>query len=116
MPKPVITRESVLKAIDEFDNLGEELFLSRYGFHKARIFHLFYKGKYYPSKAIYGVACKFLPPDYKPLRSRDFVGGGPVLNHLTVLVFKLLKNKLSHSRMGSILNPSVITKTTILMG
>ena len=48
--------ESVIKAIIEFDLLGRDAFLTKYGFDKAREYYLFHDGKYYDSKAIIAVA------------------------------------------------------------
>lgn len=51
-----IRREHVVKAIEEYDHLGSEEFLSRYGFRTARDYVLTYDGRTYDSKAIVGVA------------------------------------------------------------
>lgn len=80
-----ITRDAVIKAINEFDELGQETFLINNRFGDAIKFFLIYKGKKYPSKAIVGVAHKFIDPDGNPLLSRDFSGGKKT-------VVKLLEN------------------------
>ena len=51
-----VTRESVLKAVDEFDDVGREAFLGRYGFGAARGYFLVVDGRRYDSKAIVGAA------------------------------------------------------------
>jgi hypothetical protein len=56
-----ITRDAVLKAIDEYDELGQDAFLSRHGFGLARSYFLIRNGKTYDSKAIVGVAHSYLP-------------------------------------------------------
>jgi hypothetical protein len=56
-----ITREAVLKGIEEYDALGQPAFLHRYGFDRARQYVLVHDGKRYDSKAIVGVAHGFLP-------------------------------------------------------
>jgi hypothetical protein len=56
-----ITREAVLAAIAEYDRLGQDEFLSKYGFDRARSYLLIHDGKAYDSKAIVGVAHGFLP-------------------------------------------------------
>jgi 5-methylcytosine-specific restriction enzyme A len=91
MPKPEITRESVLKAIDEFDKLGEDLFLSRYGFHRAKRLYIQLNRNLYSSKAIYGVACKFLAPEFRALRASEFNGGDPVVKPLRRLGFQVVE-------------------------
>jgi 5-methylcytosine-specific restriction enzyme A len=94
MPKPEITRKSVLKAIADFDKRGEVEFFLHYGFQNAKIYQLIYKGKVYPSKAMYGVAFKFLAPDYEPLLPCDCHGGYPVVKPLQRLGFQIIeKNK-----------------------
>jgi 5-methylcytosine-specific restriction protein A len=56
-----ITRAAVLAAIAEYDELGQDDFLARYGFERARSCLLIHDGKAYDSKAIVGVAHGFLP-------------------------------------------------------
>ncbi|MFE7746603.1 HNH endonuclease [Nocardia sp. NPDC057455] len=73
-----ITRPSVLAALREYDKLGEDAFLERYGFDKARAFYLQYDGKRYASKAVVGAAHGYLD-DRKPLQSSEFSGGESVV-------------------------------------
>jgi hypothetical protein len=68
-------RESVLKAIEEFDTLGREQFLKRHGFGPSRTYFLIHSGKRYDPKAIVGVAYGYENPSHGPLRSADFIGG-----------------------------------------
>ena len=70
-----ISRESVLRAIEECDRLGQERFLSKYGFGRARQYFLDYKGGHYDSKAIVGVAHGYEYAELGPLASSDFSGG-----------------------------------------
>jgi hypothetical protein len=74
MPK-IQRRESVLKAIEEYDTLGQDRFLTRYGFGAARRYFLAYNGKLYPSKAIVGAAYGYENPSHGPLKSNQFIGG-----------------------------------------
>ena len=69
-----ITREAVLAAIAEYDQLGREEFLHRYGFDRARRYVLVNDGKRYDSKAIVGVAHGFLPGK-TALPASEFSGG-----------------------------------------
>ena len=69
-----ITREAVLAAIAEYDELGQDAFLDKYGFHPARSYLLVYDGKRYDSKAIIGAAHGYLPGS-KPLTAGEFSGG-----------------------------------------
>src|SRR5262249_55630510 len=66
---------AVNEALDEFDQLGREAFLARYGFGKARRYFVRRDGKYYDSKAIAGVALKYEGPHGEPLKSEEFSGG-----------------------------------------
>jgi hypothetical protein len=82
----ITSREAVLKAIEEFDQLGREAFLQTYGFGYAKEYFLFYKNRFYDSKAIVGVAHKFQFPNQGHLPSDSFSGGQdtvvPKLNQL----------------------------------
>jgi 5-methylcytosine-specific restriction protein A len=51
-----LTASAVLKAIEEFDLLGRDSFLKKYGFGKARSYVLQKDGQSYDSKAIAGAA------------------------------------------------------------
>lgn len=68
-------REAVLEAIEEFDAVGRDEFLAKYGFGTARSYFLLYRGARYDSKAIAGVAHGYQHPTVGPLRSPDFSGG-----------------------------------------
>ncbi len=70
-----VTRDGVLKALREFDTLGEYTFLSRYGYGTAKSYHLSHEGKRYPSKAIFGVAHGFSKAGLPFLKFDDFSGG-----------------------------------------
>lgn len=54
-----VTRADVLRAIEEYDRLGQDAFLAEYGFGRATAYLLIYQGRSYDSKAILGVAYKF---------------------------------------------------------
>ena len=92
-----LTRQSVLKAIREFDRIGRENFLSIYGFGSAKEYWLIHDGRKYDSKAIMGVAHKYARPDLGPLKSNEFSGGA-----------KTVKSKLEE------LNFTVWVKMTIV--
>jgi hypothetical protein len=67
-------RESVLKAISEFDTLGRDRFLKQYGFGPSRTYFLLHAGKEYDSKAIVAVAFGYENPSCGPLKNGDFSG------------------------------------------
>ncbi len=55
-----MTHADVLRAIEEYDRLGQDPFLAEYnGFGRATAYLLIYQGQSYDSKAILGVAYKF---------------------------------------------------------
>ncbi len=74
-----ITYESVIKAIEEYRTIGKDNFLDVYGFGDARNYYLVFHGEEYPSKAIAGVAHKYIRPGYEPLSSKEFSGGKPTV-------------------------------------
>lgn len=80
---------SILKAIEEYDLLGEKAFHQKYGYRGSRDYFLFFKGKYYPSKGILGVAYSFEYPG-EVLSSDDFSGGRPVESKLRELGFQIV--------------------------
>lgn len=71
--KDLTDPKAVLKAIQEYDQLGQSVFLERYGFGKARNFILLHSGRRYDSKAIVGAA--YGHQFGKPLKPTDFSGG-----------------------------------------
>jgi hypothetical protein len=56
MPPGDLTREAVLRAISEYDALGRDAFLAKYGYRPARSYYLSHQGRRFDSKAIAGVA------------------------------------------------------------
>ncbi|RWP07138.1 MAG: hypothetical protein EOQ97_19480, partial [Mesorhizobium sp.] len=70
-----IDRSAVLSAIEEYDRLGEALFLSTYGFRQSRSYWLLYEGQRYASKALLGVAHRFAMPSLGILAASAFSGG-----------------------------------------
>ena len=76
-----ITRDTVLQALTEYDRLGQEGFLERYGFDRARQYLLVHDGKRYDSKAIVGAAHGFLAGEL-PLAAGEFSGGEATVGRL----------------------------------
>jgi len=76
-----ITQDAVLQAIKEYDRLGQDGFLERYGFDQARQYLLVHDGKRYDSKAIVGAAHGFLPGE-RPLTAAEFSGGEATVGRL----------------------------------
>jgi hypothetical protein len=73
MRRGAITRESVLKAVAEYDELGRVAFLSKYGFGEARSYVLVHEGREYDAKAIAGVAHRW--DQGRALAPSEFSGG-----------------------------------------
>ncbi|MDX2707568.1 HNH endonuclease signature motif containing protein [Streptomyces sp. PA03-6a] len=69
-----ITAAEVVRATEEFDRLGAEVFLRDHGFRPARSYFLIHEGRSYDSKAILGVAHGFLP-GRRALRPHELSGG-----------------------------------------
>jgi 5-methylcytosine-specific restriction enzyme A len=76
-----ITRDAVLKAIDDYDALGQPDFLDIYGFHPDRSYVLAHNGRRYDSKAVVGVAHGYLP-GRQPLAADEFSGGEATVGRL----------------------------------
>jgi 5-methylcytosine-specific restriction enzyme A len=76
-----ITRDAVLKAMDDYDTLGQSEFLDIYGFRPARSYVLVHNGKRYDSKAIVGVAYGYLPGK-EVLTAAEFSGGEATVGRL----------------------------------
>jgi ribosomal protein S27AE len=68
-----ITREAVVEAMREYDELGADQFLAKYGFAPARKYRVAELGRQYDSKAIAGVAHGYATGH--TLTSSEFVGG-----------------------------------------
>lgn len=83
---------AVNKAIEEYDLLGQDAFLNRYGFRRSRTYVLRHGGRDYDSKAIVGAAFGFQFPERGPLRSEDFAGGEKTVQRkLEDLGFEVLR-------------------------
>jgi 5-methylcytosine-specific restriction protein A len=68
-------RDAVERAIAEYDELGRQAFLDKYGFGEAQNYFLTVSGREYDSKAIVGAAHGFEHPTLGPLAAADFSGG-----------------------------------------
>lgn len=68
-----ITPVAVHQAMDEYDELGADAFLSRYGFAPATVYRVAERGRQYDSKAIVGVAHGYATGQF--LKASDFSGG-----------------------------------------
>src|SRR5712671_4348294 len=78
---PELSRRDILQAVAEYDRLGQDRFLEKYGFGAARSYRLVVDGKTYDSKAIVGAAHGFLPGQ-EALTAHDFSGGAATVGRL----------------------------------
>jgi 5-methylcytosine-specific restriction protein B len=85
--RDLTSRDAVLDAIAEYDQLGQRAFLDKYGFSQSREYLLRHDGREYDSKAIVGVAHGLQNPELGPLESAEFNGGEPVISKLASLGF-----------------------------
>jgi MoxR-like ATPase len=67
--------DAVHQAVIEFDEVGREAFLAKYGYGPAREYFLDIDGQHYDSKAIVGAAYTYQHPTEPPLRNTEFSGG-----------------------------------------
>jgi hypothetical protein len=68
-----VTRDTVVRALQEYDRLGPEAFFSAHGFAPTTTYQLVWDERRYPPKAILGTAYEFATG--KRLASGDFEGG-----------------------------------------
>lgn len=86
---------AVRKAVAEFDKLGRDTFLKRYGFGPARRYLLSVNGKLYDSKAIVGAAYGF--QHGAALQPTDFSGGEATVGKtLERLGFSVIEQEATH--------------------
>ena len=78
---------AVVDAVREFDRLGRDAFLEKYGFSPAREYVLVHNGGAYDSKAIVGAAHGIQRPDLGPLDHTEFNGGEQTTSKLRSLGF-----------------------------
>lgn len=84
-------RDAIIAAIAEYDELGREQFLTKYGYKPSRAYWLRHNGRTYDSKAIAGVAVGKQHPDRGPLKSNDFSGGDATVRvRLEMLGFEVV--------------------------
>ena len=83
--------QSVKQAVAEFDRMGRDTFLRKYGFRRSRGYFLKIGDRTYDSKAIIGAAHGYEFPDQGPLKPSDFSGGeATVRRKLEHLHFEVL--------------------------
>lgn len=68
-----VTRDDVMRAMQEYDRLGPEPFFAEHGFARTTTYELVQDKRRYPPKAILGTAYEFATG--QRLASGDFEGG-----------------------------------------
>jgi hypothetical protein len=68
-----VTKDHVVRAVQEYDRLGAEAFFSAHGFAPTTTYDLVWDERLYPPKAILGTAYEFATG--QRLASGDFEGG-----------------------------------------
>ena len=68
------SREAVLAAMAEFDEIGREAFLAKYGFEPSRAYFVSHEGHRYDSKPLAAAAFGYQFADEGPLPN-EFSGG-----------------------------------------
>jgi hypothetical protein len=68
-----VSRDDVMRAIQEYDRLGPEQFFAEHGFAPTTTYALIWNDRSYPPKALLGTAHEFATG--RRLASGDFEGG-----------------------------------------
>jgi hypothetical protein len=68
-----VSKSDVLRAITEYDRLGQKQFFAEHGFAPATTYELVWERRTYPPKAILGTAYEFATG--RRLASGEFEGG-----------------------------------------
>ncbi|MDN7925247.1 HNH endonuclease [Burkholderia vietnamiensis] len=98
---------AVLAAVREYDRVGRDAFLKKYGFGKARDYFLAVDGKRYDSKAIFGAAHGYQFPEDGPLTWRDFSGGEKTVElKLEAMGFRI--ERLTANRQDDAMNAEML--------
>lgn len=93
-------RAAVRWAVSEFDRLGRDAFLERFGFGVAREYFLVVNGSLYDSKAIFAAA--YERQHGVPVSSKEISGGkGGAAGRLVQLGFEVQGNPVQQTRPAS---------------
>lgn len=94
MSLDLLTDPSAVHAtLDEYDQIGGEAFLARYGYGRSRSYFVVRDGRMYESKAIAGVAVGKQHPEHGSLKPDEFSGGeATVQKTLENLGFKVWRS------------------------
>jgi predicted HNH restriction endonuclease len=97
---PEIDRETALRAIREYDELGPEKALEKYRAGTPKSYVLIHNGRQYPAKGIACIAIKILRPELMKEWKFQFVGGGrKALNHLKTLGLDRVTRRIEEEKL-----------------
>jgi hypothetical protein len=88
---PITDPDAVRAALAEYDALGMDVFLEKYGFGPALSYYVEYQDKFYDSKAIAGAAYAHQFPGER-WTNQQFSGGVPVVKLLGRLGFNVTQH------------------------
>lgn len=92
--KDITDSAAVAMALKEFDDLGRDKFLAKYGFGPSRAYFISHEGKQYDSKAIVGAAHGYQHPHLGPMGHDEFSGGDQAaVRLLRQLGFTVVQNE-----------------------
>ena len=98
-----VTKDAVLKAVDEYRALGQDTFLEKYGFGKSTRYLLRVGGQNFDSKAIVGAAHGYALPEVGPLANSAFSGGkDAAAGVLEGLGFQIFEREASTKRVWTV--------------
>jgi hypothetical protein len=87
-----VTHADVLRAVREYDRLGQERFFAKHGFSQTKTYELVFDGRRYPPKAILGTAYELATG--QRLRPGEFEGGKTgAVSVLTALGFNVRRKQ-----------------------
>lgn len=92
MAIPDVSADCVLAAIAEFDSLGRDAFLARYGFEPTDTPAVVHKGQEYDGVALLAGAQSHIAAGYAPLRPAEVIGReADVVRHFRQLGFAVIE-------------------------
>jgi hypothetical protein len=86
----IADRAPVLQAIAEFDGLGRDAFLAKYGFGRSTHLYVTYEGNLYDIKALAGATRGYADANAGPLRYNEFSSGKPLVDLFRRLGFDVV--------------------------
>ncbi|MGW1993245.1 HNH endonuclease [Embleya sp. NPDC001921] len=93
---------AVLRAIDEFDEIGRDAFLARYRYGRSTRYFVDHEGSLYDVKALVGAAYGYQFPERGPLTNDRFSGGHAAANAVMErLGFVVIDRHTEHSAAGA---------------